>query len=475
MKKYTYSSRVKAPTTVPVDSTSSNRTHDDTPPNPSGRDVSDRRSKPNKFLSCKQLTQIATLNVRTLRKENKRLELAANFNSCNLDILEINDHKIVHEDPVRFQKLDKCTLVTTSAWRSANNASSGGVGFLFSDRIMKVLSDIKPINNRILQVNISGNPCTSIVVNYAPVEGDDAAEEHFQKLSDIVNGIPKHNLVIELGDFNAHLGEEHARYTYHQSTNTNGKFLLEHALECDMLINNTRFEKKKGKLWTLISDLSGRKSRIDYILVNKKWKNSVKNVEPYNSFSSLGSDHRLLTARIKQSLRMTKNPPRKKNFDWSTLRNTEIQTMYTITVKNRFAELGLESDCSTVKYENFIQANKEAAEALIVQKKRNKQKRASGDPRVQTARTNVQTAFSDYQVKSSDENQCKLQTEKMNLSNVYDTIMEEDLTEMIKQVEEADAKSRHGESWRLINNISGRKSAKRGLLKGSTKEERINK
>jgi hypothetical protein len=149
--------------------------------------------------------------------------------------------------------------------------------------------------------------------------------------------------------------------------------------------------------------------------------------------------------------------------------------MYTITVKNRFAELGLESDCSTVKYENFIQANKEAAEALIVQKKRNKQKRASGDPRVQTARTNVQTAFSDYQVKSSDENQCKLQTEKMNLSNVYDTIMEEDLTEMIKQVEEADAKSRHGESWRLINNISGRKSAKRGLLKGSTKEERINK
>ena len=46
---------------------------------------------------------------------------------------------------------------------------------------------------------------------------------------------------------------------------------------------------------------------------------------------------------------------------------------------------------------------------------------------------------------------------------------------MIEQVEEADIRSQHKESWRLVNKISGRKSTKRGILKGKTREERIKK
>ena len=46
---------------------------------------------------------------------------------------------------------------------------------------------------------------------------------------------------------------------------------------------------------------------------------------------------------------------------------------------------------------------------------------------------------------------------------------------MINQVEMADNKRKHGESWQLINTITGRKSSKRGILKGNTKEERVNK
>ena len=35
---------------------------------------------------------------------------------------------------------------------------------------------------------------------------------------------------------------------------------------------------------------------------------------------------------------------------------------------------------------------------------------------------------------------------------------------MIKKVEQADASSKHGMSWRLINEITGRKDAKNGRL-----------
>ena len=79
---------------------------------------------------------------------------------------------------------------------------------------------------------------------------------------------------------------------------SNGKLLLDLAEENDLIITNTTFQKRSGKLWTYLSDMNGSKSQIDYILINRKWKNSVKNVEAYSTFSSIGSDHRIVTAEL---------------------------------------------------------------------------------------------------------------------------------------------------------------------------------
>ena len=69
-----------------------------------------------------------------------------------------------------------------------------------------------------------------------------------------------------------------------------------------------------------------------------------KTVEAYSSFSSLDSDHRLVTARIRLSLQMKRTPARKKNYDWSALKNTELQEMYTVTLRNRYDELTEDND-----------------------------------------------------------------------------------------------------------------------------------
>ena len=42
-------------------------------------------------------------------------------------------------------------------------------------------------------------------------------------------------------------------------------------------------------------------------------------------------------------------------------------------------------------------------------------------------------------------------------------------------MESADNASKHRRSWKLINKISGRKSARQGIIKGKNKEERIAK
>ena len=46
---------------------------------------------------------------------------------------------------------------------------------------------------------------------------------------------------------------------------------------------------------------------------------------------------------------------------------------------------------------------------------------------------------------------------------------------MVKQVEESDKTRTHSESWKLINSITGRKSAKTGILKGNSSEDRLQK
>ena len=91
--------------------------------------------------------------------------------------------------------------------------------------------------------------------------------------------------------------------------------------------------------------MTGHKSQVDYILVNRKWKNSVKNSEAYSSFSSLGSDHRIVTARVKLSLRACKSPSKGVPYDWKALENPELQEKYSVEVKNRFTVL---SNCTDV-------------------------------------------------------------------------------------------------------------------------------
>ena len=70
----------------------------------------------------------------------------------------------------------------------------------------KILTEVKPINDRIIMTNFNSNQKTTIIINYSPVEGSKDAEEHFENLTNVVNSIPKHNMAIQCGDFNVHLG-----------------------------------------------------------------------------------------------------------------------------------------------------------------------------------------------------------------------------------------------------------------------------
>ena len=130
----------------------------------------------------------------------------------------------VHKEETRIEKVLGNTLITTSAWRNANNAASGGIGILLDKANISSLAEVIKWNRRIIIVHFNGNPKTSIIIHYSPCEGNEEVEDHYANLTSATLSIPKHNFLIVMGDFNAHFGQSSAnKYSYHSIINSNGQ------------------------------------------------------------------------------------------------------------------------------------------------------------------------------------------------------------------------------------------------------------
>ena len=165
---------------------------------------------------------------------------------------------------------------------------------------------------------------------------------------------------------NPQLGTNHS---YHDTTNRNGEHLSYFYEENELLCLNTHYPKRLSKLFSFTYP-NGTKAQLDYIMINKKWKNSATNCEAYSSFAGVFSDHKIVTAEVRLSLRANKKKSNKSiPYDWSTLINDkDIQKQYNIKVQNRFELLQNEdSEPKTPSntYNNFVKAHEEAAKECI--------------------------------------------------------------------------------------------------------------
>lgn len=100
-------------------------------------------------------------------------------------------------------------------------------------------------------------------------------------------------------------------------------------------------------------------------MVNRKWKNSVHDFPSRISLSSVSSDHRVVVAKIKLSLRTSKASPRRIIYQWSSLKSKELKDLYTITIRNKFESLCTDNETITQTYAKLIKANEETAMEVL--------------------------------------------------------------------------------------------------------------
>ena len=93
-------------------------TNDVSAPNPlSGRDGTDRcTTTKSKLLSCKNHILTATFNSRTIRETSRKFELIHSMSKYRIDILGIQEHRIIHQEPIRYERCNGHLLITSSAW-----------------------------------------------------------------------------------------------------------------------------------------------------------------------------------------------------------------------------------------------------------------------------------------------------------------------------------------------------------------------
>ena len=95
---------------------------------------------------------------------------------------------------------------------------------------------------------------------------------------------------------------------------------------------------------------------------------STLNCEAYNTFYTIGSHHRFVTAKLRLSLRQSKLFANKKDrCDWSKLlTHNNIKELYTVEVNSRFQ--ALQDLDNNVKDSNTINTNKISAYEDVARK-----------------------------------------------------------------------------------------------------------
>jgi exonuclease III len=128
-----------------------------------------------------------------------------------------------------------------------------GTGCLTKKEIVKNIMGFEPINERICKLRLKGKYHNITIINiHAQTEekDEDTKERFYEELQQIQEKVPKHDLLIILGDYNSKIRRERAyqnvtrNHTLHDITNRNGELVCEYAIANDMVVASTFFQHK---------------------------------------------------------------------------------------------------------------------------------------------------------------------------------------------------------------------------------------
>src|SRR6218665_3697389 len=234
---------------------------------------------------------------------------------------------------------------------------------------------------RILSVRLRGKKVNITIIQvYAPTSTalEEEQDNFFNKLQSTIDRTPKGDVIMVIGDFHPkvrhHKGGDGDTIGGHSLgiQNEAGERLKEFCDGNNLGIMNTWFEQpKRIRLYTWTSPDRKHRNQIDYILINKRWKSTIRDVRTKPG-ADCETDHELLVATLKTKLKKLKKPGDRMNvYDCKG-----ITPEYRVEIKNRFEilerdEMEKDEDPNEL-WEKTKRTILETAEKHITKKKKGK-------------------------------------------------------------------------------------------------------
>ena len=202
-----------------------------------------------------------------------------------------------------------------------------------SDRVILVKIEAKLVGLNIIQV-------------YAPTAdySDEDIEAFYEQVDSARSQCKPEEITLVVGDLNAKVGcgrsgEVVGNYGLGQR-NERGDRWVEWCESWEQIIMNTFFRHHPRYLYTWKSPGDRSRNQIDYITVNRRFRNSISQVKTSpGADCGVGCDHTPLVAHIKLKLKKISKNKRVRR-DWNILRRARsVGSRYAVEVRNKYEAL----------------------------------------------------------------------------------------------------------------------------------------
>lgn len=194
-----------------------------------------------------------------------------------------------------------------------------GVGFAIKNTLLDSVEPPSGGTERLLSIRLgtAAGP-VHILSAYAPTLAapDEAKDQFYGQLDELISGCPKDEALFLLGDLNARTGADHESWPNslgHHGTgkiNANGQRLLELSTYHDLCITNTFFECKPQHKVSWKHPRSHRWHQLDLIITRRSTLNSVLLTRSYHS-ADCDTDHTLVCSKVRlQPRRLHRSKPK---------------------------------------------------------------------------------------------------------------------------------------------------------------------
>src|SRR3989441_4222356 len=289
--------------------------------------------------------KIATWNVRSLYVSGKLANVLSEMKRMEIDIMGVAETCWDGEGSFPAELPESEGGDKYKVFFSGGKKRRRGVGVIVREEVAKSVMMCEPISERIMIMRLKVAPINILLVQiYAPNEDEDEEEKDrfYERLDKVVKDYRKgRECVIVMGDFNGKVGEIREEDTIGPFgvgvRNDNGERVVNFCKRHKLFATNTWFQQRKSAQHTWISPDKVTKNQIDFVLVDKRFRNGIQNSKSMPG-ADCDSDHNPVVVKMKIRLQRVKKARKTVKWNVNNLKKSEVRNAYRMRLDQQLQE-----------------------------------------------------------------------------------------------------------------------------------------